>query len=126
MSHRSIKTDSAPAAVGPYSQACIAGNLVFISGQLPIDPASGAMVSGDIAEAAAMCLRNIFAIAESAGHSAHLVKVTIFLRDMADFASVNGAYAKFFADEPPARECVAVLGLPKDAPIEMSAIAVLS
>ncbi|HHS51223.1 MAG TPA: reactive intermediate/imine deaminase [candidate division Zixibacteria bacterium] len=125
MSHRTVSTDSAPAAIGAYSQACIAGKLVFISGQIPLNPSTGEMITNDIAEATRQCMRNIFAIAKAAGDGAHLVKVSIFLIDMGEFGEVNGAYAEFFDENPPARECVAVKTLPKNAPIEISAIAVL-
>jgi 2-iminobutanoate/2-iminopropanoate deaminase len=118
MSHKIVATDNAPKAVGPYSQGCIAGNLLFISGQLPIDPATNAMVSGDIKSATRQCLKNVLAVAEAAGKSAHL--------DISQFALVNEAYAEFFPSEPPARACIEARRLPKDAPIEIEAIAYIA
>ena len=126
MSHKIVATDNAPKAVGPYSQGCIAGNLLFISGQLPIDPATNAMVSGDIKSATRQCLKNVLAVAEAAGKSAHLVKVNIYLVDISQFALVNEAYAEFFPSEPPARACIEARRLPKDAPIEIEAIAYIA
>lgn len=125
MSHRMISTEKAPKAVGPYSQGCLAGNLIFISGQLPIDPSSGAMISDDIKKATAQCLENVLAIAHSASEKAHLVKVVIYLVDMGRFPEMNEAYSEFFKENPPARACVEVRRLPKDAIIEIEAVAVV-
>lgn len=118
-----IKTDKAPAAIGPYSQGAAAGGLVFVSGQLPIDPASGEMFA-DPAAAADQSLKNIAAILAAKGLSmANVVKVNIFLSDMADFGAVNEVYAKHFTEPFPARACVAVKELPKSAVLEIEAIA---
>ena len=125
MSHKIVSTESAPSAVGPYSQGCIAGNLLFISGQLPIDPDTGVMLTEDIGAATSQCMKNIFAVLEAANKAAHLVKVTIFLTDMGLFEDVNKVYARFFDDAPPARSCIEVSGLPKNSSIEIEAIAVL-
>lgn len=120
-----LKTDKAPAAIGPYSQAAVAGGLVFVSGQLPIDPATGELVA-DAAAAADQSLRNIEAILATKGLTmANVAKVNIFLKDMADFAAVNEVYAKHFAEPYPARACVAVKELPKNAVVEIEAIAEL-
>ena len=117
-----ITTTNAPAAVGPYSQGIETGNLLFVSGQLPIDMKTGEFPA-TIAEQASCCLRNIDAIAREAGTTIqNAVKMTVFLTDMADFAEMNAAYAEFFPDSPPARSCVAVAGLPKNAEIEIEAI----
>ena len=121
-----IGTAKAPAAIGPYSQAIKAGNLVFVSGQLPINPVNGQIITGAIEEQTEQVLRNIQAILEAAGASLeNVVKTTLFIRDMNDFAKINEAYAKFFKNCPPARATVQVARLPKDAGIEIEAIAVL-
>lgn len=125
MSHRTISTENAPGAIGPYSQGCIGGKLLFVSGQLPIDPVSGAMIDSDIAAATKRCMDNLLAIVQAGHPSAHLVKVNIFLTNMADFTSVNEVYAGYFKDEAPARACVEVSRLPKGAPIEIEGVAVL-
>lgn len=120
-----IKTDKAPAAIGPYSQAAVAGGLVFVSGQLPINPENGELV-GEPAKAAEQSLKNIAAILAVKGLTmADVVKVNIFLKDMGDFAVVNEVYAKYFAEPFPARACVAAKTLPKDAVVEIEAIAAL-
>lgn len=116
-------TPGAPAAIGPYSQAVIAGNLLFISGQLPIDPATGQFAEGGIAEHAHQSLKNLKAIAEAAGTSLNrVVKVTVYLQDIEDFAVVNQVYAKYFNAWLPARSAVQVAALPKNADIEIEAI----
>lgn len=118
-----IKTNKAPAAIGPYSQATAAAGLVFVSGQLPINPATGEL-ENDPAKAAAQSLRNINAILEERGMDlSHVVKATIFLKDMADFAVVNDVYAQHFSEPFPARACVAVKTLPKEAVLEIEVIA---
>lgn len=120
-----LSTANAPAAIGPYSQGVQAGNMVFVSGQLPIVPATGELLSAAIGEQTKQCLANITAILAEAGCTLKdVVKTTIFLKDMADFAEVNAAYATFFTEEPPARACVQVAKLPKDADIEIEVIAV--
>jgi 2-iminobutanoate/2-iminopropanoate deaminase len=119
-----ISTASAPSAIGPYSQGILAGPLVFVSGQLPVDPVSGQMVTGDIAAEARQALANVRAILEAAGSSlGQVVKTTVFLTDMNDFAVVNAAYAEFFSAPFPARACIAVAGLPKGARVEVEAVA---
>ena len=119
-----IRTDNAPAAVGPYSQGIRAGSLVFTSGQLPADPSTGELVRDDIVKATQQCLKNIRAVVETSGaRMEDVVKVTIFLADMADFATVNTVYESFFPPPAPARSCIQVGALPKEARIEIEAIA---
>lgn len=119
-----IQTDNAPQAVGPYSQAVRAGGLLFVSGQLPIDPATGEMVSGDAAKQAEQCLRNVLAILEAEKLTAdNIVRATIYLQDMNDFSRVNEVYAAFFEGKYPARVCVEVSRLPKEAAVEIDAVA---
>ena len=119
-----IATQAAPAAIGPYSQGIAAEGLVFVSGQLPIDPATGAMPE-DVAAQAKQSLANVKAVLEAAGSSMEkVVKTTIFLADIADFAAVNEVYAAAFPQPCPARSCFAVAALPKSAKIEIEAIAV--
>ncbi|MCC8189817.1 MAG: Rid family detoxifying hydrolase [Planctomycetes bacterium] len=123
MERKVIATTDAPGAIGPYSQAIEAGGLVFISGQLPIDMATGELCAGSIGEQTKHCLKNAAAIARAAGTElARAVKTTIFLADIADFAEVNAAYAEFFPDAPPARSCFAVAALPKNARVEIEMI----
>lgn len=120
-----ISTTLAPAAIGPYSQAIQAGNAVYVSGQLPIDPATGTFASGDIRVQARQSLTNIQNILAAAGLTMrHVVKVTILLADIRDFAAVNEVYAEYFQAPFPARSAFAVANLPKNAPIEIEAIAV--
>lgn len=119
-----ISTQDAPAAIGPYSQAIRAGDMLFLSGQLPVDPASGQMVEGDIAAMTRQIFKNISAVLAAAGSSLDkIVKVTVFLADINDFAAMNAAYAEFFPAAPPARSAVQVARLPKDARIEIEVIA---
>ena len=119
-----ISTTNAPAAIGPYSQAISVGGLVFVSGQLPIDPATGAIAEGGIKELTRQSLTNMKAILEEAGTSmANVVKTTVFLADMNDFAAMNEVYAEFFAAPFPARSAVAVKTLPKGALVEIECIA---
>lgn len=119
-----ISTTNAPAAIGPYSQAIKVGELVFVSGQLPIDPATGAFAEGGIKELTRQSLTNMKAILEEAGTSmANVVKTTVFLADMNDFAAMNEVYAEFFAAPSPARSAVAVKTLPKGALVEIECIA---
>jgi 2-iminobutanoate/2-iminopropanoate deaminase len=119
-----IKTDKAPAAIGPYSQAIRAGEMVYISGQLPVNPDTGALVENDIAIQTARSLDNIQAILESAGLTmANVVKTTVFLKDMSEFASMNEVYAKYFHGLYPARAAVQAAALPKDARVEIEAVA---
>ena len=120
-----IATTQAPAAIGPYSQAIEAGGLVFVSGQLPIDPATGEFAQGGIKELTRQSLENMKAILATAGRTLdNVVKTTVFLADMADFAEMNAAYAEFFTSTPPARSAVAVKTLPKGARLEIECIAV--
>lgn len=119
-----ISTKKAPAAIGPYSQAIKVGNLVFTSGQIPIDPATGVFAEGGIKEQTRQSLTNVKAILEEVGLSlANVVKTTVFLADMNDFADMNAVYAEFFAEPYPARSAVAVKTLPKGALIEIEVIA---
>lgn len=121
-----ISTAAAPAAIGPYSQAILAGALLFISGQLPIDPATGDFPSTDPAEQMRQCLRNIATIAEAAGGSlAEVVKTTIYVTDLSCFAQINAAYAEAFTAPFPARATVEVSALPKGAAVEVEAIVAL-
>ena len=117
-----VSTSNAPAAIGPYSQAIDLGNMVFVSGQIPVDPATGAVAEGIAAQADQSC-RNVGAILEAAGVGFDkVVKTTCFLADIADFAAFNEVYAKYFTSKP-ARSCVAVKDLPKGALCEIEAIA---
>ena len=122
-----VSTDSAPAAIGPYSQAIRTGNLLFCSGQIPLDPGSGEIVKEDVAGQARRCLQNLSAVVQAAGASlADAVRCTVYLTDMGDFTRVNEVYAEFFAgDEPPARVAVAAAALPKGADVEIDAIVAL-
>jgi 2-iminobutanoate/2-iminopropanoate deaminase len=121
-----VHTDTAPEAVGPYSQAVRSGPLLFCSGQIPLDPASGAMVGATPGEQAAQCLRNLSAVAEAAGGSlADALRLTVYMTDLGAFAEVNEVYAGFFTDAPPARAAVGVVALPKGAQVEIDAIVAL-
>jgi len=127
MPKKVIATDRAPAAVGAYSQATVAGGWVFCSGQIGLDPDSGALVEGGVVAEATQIMKNLGAVLEAAGGSfTDVVKCSIFLADMGDFAAVNEVYARAFAGmEPPARACVAVKTLPKNVQVEIEAIAYL-
>ena len=119
-----IHTEKAPAAIGPYSQAVKAGNLLFVSGQIPIDPAIGAFAGDDITAQTRQSLPNVQAILEEAGYSlSDVVKATVLLADMADFAAMNAVYAEFFTENCPARAAFAVKDLPKGAKVEIEVIA---
>jgi 2-iminobutanoate/2-iminopropanoate deaminase len=119
-----IATDRGPKALGPYSQAVRAGGFVFVSGQGAVDPAAGKAVAGGIAEQTARALENVKGILEAAGASlANVVKVTVYLQDMNDFSVMNQVYARYFAENPPARATVEVSRLPMDFRIEIDAIA---
>ena len=119
-----ISTKLAPAAIGPYSQAIQVGNLVYTSGQIPIDPATGAFVEGGIKEQTRQSLTNVKAILEEAGLSmSNVVKTTVFMADMGDFAEMNAVYAEFFSEPYPARSAVAVKTLPKGALVEIEVVA---
>lgn len=124
MTKKSIQAPGAPAAIGPYSPAIRVGELVFCSGQIPLDPATGALVEGDITAQTNQSMRNLSAVLEAAGANLDkIVKTTIFLVDLAEFAKVNEAYGKFFMGTPPARSTVQVCALPKGARVEVEAIA---
>jgi 2-iminobutanoate/2-iminopropanoate deaminase len=119
-----ISTTKAPAAIGPYSQAIKVGNLVYTSGQIPIDPQTGSIVEGSIKEQTRQSLTNVKAILEEAGLTmANVVKTTVFMADMNDFAEMNAVYAEFFSEPYPARSAVAVKTLPKGALIEIEVVA---
>lgn len=122
---KQINTDAAPAAIGPYSQAIEAGGFLFYSGQIPLDPASGAMVAGGIVEQTRQVMANMQAMLQGSGRDfADVVKTTIYLTDLADFAVVNEIYGGYFQTAPPARACVQVAALPRGAAIEIDWIAV--
>ncbi|HII61291.1 2-iminobutanoate/2-iminopropanoate deaminase [Pyrococcus horikoshii] len=119
-----IFTENAPKPIGPYSQAIKAGNFLFIAGQIPIDPKTGEIVKGDIKDQTRQVLENIKAILEAAGYSLNdVIKVTVYLKDMNDFAKMNEVYAEYFGESKPARVAVEVSRLPKDVLIEIEAIA---
>lgn len=121
----SIQTDRAPQAIGPYSQAIKAGGFIFCSGQIPTNPATGQFVQGGIAEQTEQVLKNLSAVLEAAGSSLdRVVKTTVFLADIAEFAQMNEVYGKFFAETPPARATVEAARLPRDARVEIEAIAI--
>lgn len=121
---QAVRSDRAPAPIGPYSQAVLAGSELFCSGQIALDPQSGELAGGDAASQAEQALRNLGAVLEAGGMSyADVVKTTIFLIDMNDFAAVNEVYAKYFDAAKPARSTIAVAGLPKGARVEIEALA---
>jgi 2-iminobutanoate/2-iminopropanoate deaminase len=119
-----IKTDKAPAAIGPYSQGVIADQFVFVSGQIPFDPVVGKLIEGSIKDQTEQCLKNVKAIVEAAGASLDdVVKCTVFLKDMNTFSEMNEKYTEFFTNNPPARAAVEVARLPLDVGVEIEAIA---
>ena len=121
-----ISTDKAPAAIGPYSQAVKCGNVIYTSGAIPVDPASGNVVAGGAAQQAEQAIKNLAEVLKGAGAVlGNVVKTTVFIKDMNDFAVINEVYKKFFTDNYPARSCVEVARLPKDVLIEIECIAVL-
>jgi 2-iminobutanoate/2-iminopropanoate deaminase len=123
---QAVSTPSAPQAIGPYSQGIRAGSLLFVSGQVPIDPATGNIIAGDIAAQTHRVFQNIGEILKAGGASFdHVVRTTVFLADMNDFAAMNAVYATYFTAPAPARATVQVSRLPKDARVEIDAIAVL-
>lgn len=122
-----INTDKAPKAIGPYSQGVKVGDFIFVSGQIPLDPGTGVVVSGDIDAQTERVLNNISAVLDAAGSSLEdVVKTTVYLKDMADFPKFNECYERFFIRNPPARATVEVSRLPRDVRIEIDAVAVLS
>ncbi|MGE0593660.1 MAG: Rid family detoxifying hydrolase [Vicinamibacterales bacterium] len=123
---RALQAAGAPAAIGPYSPGLVAGNLLFLSGQIPLDPASGRMVEGDISAQTERVMRNVEALLLAAGLGFDSVaRTTVFLLDMDDFPAMNAVYARFFGDVPPARSTVQVARLPRDARVEIDVIAVV-
>ncbi|OGQ34282.1 MAG: reactive intermediate/imine deaminase [Deltaproteobacteria bacterium RIFCSPHIGHO2_12_FULL_43_9] len=125
MSKKIIKTDKAPAAIGPYSQGIATGNLVFLSGQIPINPTTGSVVSGDIVAQTEQVLKNLQAVLSADGLSFdNVVKTTVYLSDMNEFTAMNEVYGKYFKINPPARATVQVARLPKDVKVEIDLIAV--
>lgn len=120
-----ISTEKAPGAIGPYSQAIKAGGMLFCSGQIPIDPATGEFVEGGVAEQTEQVFKNLMAVLEAGGSSLdHVVKTTVFLADMNDFAAMNEIYAKYFDSNKPARATVQAARLPKDARVEIECVAI--
>ena len=120
---KTIRTDAAPGAIGPYSQAVAVDGWLWVSGQIPTDPKTGELVSGDIAVATRRVLENLKAVIEAAGGTlAQVVRVTIYLTDLGHFQTVNAVYGEYFIESPPARACVEVSGLPKGAEVEMDAV----
>ena len=126
MKHQVIHTDNAPAAIGPYSQAIKAGNMLFVSGQVPFVPETMEIVEGDVKAQTAQSLKNVQAILAEAGLDfSHVVKSTVFIKDMNEFAQINEVYGEFFGENKPARACVEVARLPKDVKVEIEVIAVV-
>ena len=126
MKHEVIHTNDAPAALGPYSQAIKAGNLLFVSGQVPLVPETMEVVEGDVQAQTAQSLKNLKAIlAESGADFSNVVKTTVFIKDMNEFGAINEVYAEYFGENKPARACVEVARLPKDVKVEIDVIAVL-
>jgi 2-iminobutanoate/2-iminopropanoate deaminase len=126
MKKKVIQTDKAPRAIGPYSQAIRAGDFLFLSGQIPLDPETGELVQGDIRQQTKQVLENIKGVLESQGLGMEdVVKATIFLKDIGNFSQVNEVYATYFSSSPPARSTVEVTKLPRDADIEMETIALI-
>ena len=125
MKHQVIHTDNAPKAIGPYSQAVKAGNMLFVSGQVPFVPETMEIVEGDVKAQTAQSLKNVQAILAEAGLDfSHVVKSTVFIKDMNEFAQINEVYAEFFCENKPARACVEVARLPKDVKVEIEVIAI--
>lgn len=121
-----IATPAAPRAIGPYSQAVVHHGLVYLSGQIPLDPATGELIEGDITAQTERVLANIAAVLEASGSSlSRIVKTTVFLKDMGEFAAMNAVYARFFETNPPARSTVEVARLPRDSRVEIECIAIV-
>ena len=126
MKHQVIHTENAPKAIGPYSQAVKAGNMLFVSGQVPFVPETMEIVEGDVKAQTAQSLKNVQAILAEAGLDfSHVVKSTVFIKDMNEFAAINEVYAEYFGENKPARACVEVARLPKDVKVEIEVIAVI-
>lgn len=127
MRREQVKTSNAPGAIGPYSQAIKVGEFVYTSGQVAIDPATGELIGGGIAEQTERVLKNVAAVLEAAGSSLdQVVKTLVFLADMNDFSAMNEVYGKFFGEAPPARSTVQAARLPKDARVEIEAVALIT
>jgi 2-iminobutanoate/2-iminopropanoate deaminase len=125
MKHQVIHTDNAPKAIGPYSQAVKAGNMLFVSGQVPFVPETMEIVEGDVKAQTAQSLKNVQSILAQAGLDfSHVVKSTVFIKDMNEFAAINEVYAQYFGENKPARACVEVARLPKDVKVEIEVIAI--
>jgi 2-iminobutanoate/2-iminopropanoate deaminase len=125
--NRIVKSDKAPAAIGPYSQAIVANGFVYTAGQIALDPVSGQVLSGGVAEQTELVLKNLTAVLEAAGSSwMNVVKTTVFLKDMRDFPTVNEVYARMVGEARPARSTVAVAGLPRDVLVEIEAVATVN
>jgi 2-iminobutanoate/2-iminopropanoate deaminase len=121
---RVVKTAQAPAAIGPYSQGIVAGGFLFVSGQIPLDPATGQMVTGDVGAQVAQVMENLKAILEAAGGTlAAVVRTTVYLADLEDYPKMNEVYGKYFTVDPPARSTVEVAGLPRGARVEIDVMA---
>lgn len=126
MTKKIITTDKAPAPLGPYNQAIMAGDFLFVSGQVPINPATGELEKGDVKEQTRMVMKNLKAILEEAGLDfSSVVKCSIFISDMKDFPKINEVYGSYFGDDAPARETIQVAGLPLGADVEISCIAII-
>ena len=127
MSNRIVSSPKAPAAIGPYSQAIVANGFVYTAGQIALDPSSGQIVAGGVAEQTEQVLKNLTAVLEAAGTSwPNVVKTTVFLKDMRDFPNVNEVYARMVGEARPARSTVAVAGLPRDVLVEIEAVATVN
>jgi 2-iminobutanoate/2-iminopropanoate deaminase len=126
MKKRAVETGEAPSPIGPYSQALIAGDYIFASGQTPLNPETGELIDGDIGEQTAQALRNLSMVLEAAGSNLNQVlKTTVYLADMNDFAAMNEAYGRFFTHEPPARTTIQAARLPRDARVEIELVALV-
>ncbi|MGH2817131.1 MAG: RidA family protein [Actinomycetota bacterium] len=124
MEKRAVNTSDAPEAIGPYSQAIVSDGYVFCSGQVPLDPSTGELIEGPIADQTRRCMASLEAVLSAAGTEvANIVKTTVYLVDMNDFGEMNEAYGEFITDEPPARATVEVAGLPKGARVEIDCVA---
>lgn len=127
MTKKVVQTEKAPKAIGPYSQAICTDAMVFTAGQIALDPATMELIPGGVEEQTRQVLTNLSHVLEAAGSSlGHVVKTTVFLKDMADFPKMNAVYSEFFAENPPARSTIAVAGLPKGGLVEIEAVALLA